>query len=30
MAAYLFALAYLGSFITFRAATALSNLVSPT
>jgi ferrous iron transport protein B len=26
MAAYLFALAYLGSFITFRAATALSNL----
>jgi ferrous iron transport protein B len=30
MAAYLFALAYLGSFITFRAATALSHLVSPT
>jgi ferrous iron transport protein B len=26
MAAYLFGLAYLGSFITFRAATALSNL----
>jgi ferrous iron transport protein B len=26
MAAYLFALAYLGSFITFRVATALSNL----